>query len=128
MGRWIIPHEHAPRQLEGRENRDPHEKRDRELNAGCNEGTDHPDLVSRSGNRRNQAGTQVATAARTPTRTLARSRSRKPGENRPEEGVTPSRLSERAWVGEQRRNAGLTARGVIVVDEVRQRIERYVLE
>jgi len=51
----------------------------------------------------------------------------KPAEDRPEERVTPGRLGERARIHEQWWDAGLTARRVVAIDEVSERVEGDVL-
>jgi hypothetical protein len=52
---------------------------------------------------------------------------REASEHRAEERVTPGRLGECAWVAEERWNSGLTACGVVAVDEVAQWIKSEVL-
>jgi hypothetical protein len=50
-----------------------------------------------------------------------------PAEHNTEERVAPSRLRERARIGEQPRDAGFAACRVITIDEVAERIEHDVL-
>ena len=50
-----------------------------------------------------------------------------PAENRAEDRVAPRRLGEGAGILEQRRNPRLSARRVVPVDEVAERVEREVL-